>query len=241
MGPRSGPTSSSRRYTTDRQRLRGFAKITRDLTARRKVEELQRSERRMNEFLAMLAHELRNPLAPIQSALDVARAQADDGRSRTGHARSSSARRAPVTTGGRPPRRQPDHARQDNAETEAVDVKDAIAQVLESLHMPIQRGDSQSRSPCPRSRVLINADAARMAQVLSNIIGQRDQIHAGGGHISVDATRRTPSFPSASSMMESAWRPTSSRAYSTSSFRAITPRSSRRRTRGGPDDRQAAP
>src|SRR6476659_5360109 len=60
------------------QRLRGFAKITRDLTARRKTEELQRSERRMNEFLAMLAHELRNPLAPIQSALEVAERKPDD-------------------------------------------------------------------------------------------------------------------------------------------------------------------
>src|SRR5690349_5503375 len=58
--------------------LRGFAKITRDLTARRKVEELQRTERRMNEFLAMLAHELRNPLAPIQSALDVVERKPDD-------------------------------------------------------------------------------------------------------------------------------------------------------------------
>jgi len=59
-------------------RLLGFAKITRDLTARRKVEALQRVERQMNEFLAMLAHELRNPLSPIQSALDVAQIKPDD-------------------------------------------------------------------------------------------------------------------------------------------------------------------
>src|SRR6185503_9128280 len=62
----------------EKRALRGFAKITRDLTTRRKVEELQRSERQMNEFLAMLAHELRNPLAPIQSALDVATLRPDD-------------------------------------------------------------------------------------------------------------------------------------------------------------------
>jgi PAS domain S-box-containing protein len=51
--------------------LRGFAKITRDMSERRRLEELERSSRRMNEFLAMLAHELRNPLAPIRNAVTV--------------------------------------------------------------------------------------------------------------------------------------------------------------------------
>ena len=49
--------------------LIGFAKVTRDMTDRRRLEELERSSRRMNEFLAMLAHELRNPLAPIRNAV----------------------------------------------------------------------------------------------------------------------------------------------------------------------------
>jgi PAS domain S-box-containing protein len=55
--------------------LRGFAKVTRDMTERRRVETLERSERKMNEFLAMLGHELRNPLAPIRNALDLMRIQ----------------------------------------------------------------------------------------------------------------------------------------------------------------------
>ena len=49
--------------------LRGYAKITRDLTDQRRVEALEEAQRRTNEFLAMLAHELRNPLAPIANAL----------------------------------------------------------------------------------------------------------------------------------------------------------------------------
>jgi PAS domain S-box-containing protein len=53
------------------QKLLGFAKVTRDMTERRRLEELERSSRRMNEFLAMLAHELRNPLAPIRNAVTV--------------------------------------------------------------------------------------------------------------------------------------------------------------------------
>jgi PAS domain S-box-containing protein len=51
--------------------LRGFAKVTRDMSERRRLEELELSSRRMNEFLAMLAHELRNPLAPIRNAVTI--------------------------------------------------------------------------------------------------------------------------------------------------------------------------
>ncbi len=51
--------------------LIGFAKVTRDMTERRRFEELERSSQMMNEFLAMLAHELRNPLAPIRNAVTV--------------------------------------------------------------------------------------------------------------------------------------------------------------------------
>jgi PAS domain S-box-containing protein len=52
-------------------KLIGFAKVTRDMTERRRLEELERSSRRMSEFLAMLAHELRNPLAPIRNAVTI--------------------------------------------------------------------------------------------------------------------------------------------------------------------------
>ncbi len=47
----------------------GFAKVTRDMTDRKRIEALEQGERRMIEFLAMLSHELRNPLAPIRNAV----------------------------------------------------------------------------------------------------------------------------------------------------------------------------
>ena len=79
--------------------LFGFAKVTRDLTERRAAtealraayddlerrvkertaqltaanEELEEKDRQRNEFLAMLAHELRNPLAPVRNALQILR------------------------------------------------------------------------------------------------------------------------------------------------------------------------
>ncbi len=52
-------------------RHRGFAKVTRDLTERRRVTALEDEGRRITTFLAMLGHELRNPLAPISNAVAV--------------------------------------------------------------------------------------------------------------------------------------------------------------------------
>src|SRR5258705_4723969 len=53
--------------------LRGFASVTQDLTQRRRIEVLEETSRRTSEFLAMLAHELRNPLAPITNAVELMR------------------------------------------------------------------------------------------------------------------------------------------------------------------------
>jgi PAS domain S-box-containing protein len=49
--------------------LIGYANVIRDLTERKRAESLEQAERHTSEFLAMLAHELRNPLAPINNAL----------------------------------------------------------------------------------------------------------------------------------------------------------------------------
>jgi PAS domain S-box-containing protein len=65
-------------------RLVGFAKVTRDLTERNKAQEEQSARRAAeeanrikDEFLAMLGHELRNPLAPIVTALQLMQLRGD--------------------------------------------------------------------------------------------------------------------------------------------------------------------
>ncbi len=62
-------------------RVIGASKVARDITERKKIEEALRSaERRKDEFLAVLAHELRNPLAPLANGLQVIRlGQSDPG------------------------------------------------------------------------------------------------------------------------------------------------------------------
>src|SRR5262249_33001314 len=51
-------------------RIVGASKVARDITDRKRAEEaLREADRRKDEFIALLAHELRNPLAPLRNGL----------------------------------------------------------------------------------------------------------------------------------------------------------------------------
>ena len=68
-------------YDGDGQLL-GYVKVARDLSDRQRMEEaLRDADRRKDEFLAMLAHELRNPLAPIRNILQIMQLSSADGES----------------------------------------------------------------------------------------------------------------------------------------------------------------
>src|SRR5262245_11221457 len=69
--PCSTSPSRSRRSRTP-GKVFGASKIARDITERKRAEEsLREADRRKDEFLATLAHELRNPLAPIRNSLHI--------------------------------------------------------------------------------------------------------------------------------------------------------------------------
>ncbi len=59
--------------------LLGYSKVMRDLTSSKEAEEsLRQADRRKDEFLATLAHELRNPLAPLRNSLNILQITACD-------------------------------------------------------------------------------------------------------------------------------------------------------------------
>ncbi len=76
-----------------------FATVSQDVTERKRLEDnlrslaedLSEADRRKNEFLAMLAHELRNPLAPISNAARALRLGGRDGEARSVGVRNAGA------------------------------------------------------------------------------------------------------------------------------------------------------
>ena len=57
-------------YDAER-RHRGYVHVMQDLTQRKNAESLADTTRKTHEFIAMLAHELRNPLSPIRNAVEL--------------------------------------------------------------------------------------------------------------------------------------------------------------------------
>ena len=77
---RGVPVKNERGETT------AWAGINLDISRLKQVEdELREADRRKDEFLAMLAHELRNPLAPIRNSLHVLRLEPDRAQSERVH------------------------------------------------------------------------------------------------------------------------------------------------------------
>lgn len=74
-GSRFWAEISTTHLVHDDGRTRGYAQILRDLTERQRVEALETEGRRVAEFIAMLSHELRNPLAPIANAIALLKGQ----------------------------------------------------------------------------------------------------------------------------------------------------------------------
>ena len=160
----------------------------------RELERARDAERlaaaRKDEFLAMLAHELRNPLAPIRTALHVLDMDDHDPERR-------SALRA--TMG-----RQIDHMvrlvddlleasrlsrGRIRLHAQSVDLRDALRSAVELSGPLIDAGCYTLRVELPETPLPLHADPVRLAQVFANLLNNAAKYGRPGGHIAVHASR----------------------------------------------------
>jgi PAS domain S-box-containing protein len=143
-----------------------------DITERRRtMEALQEADRRKDEFLATLAHELRNPLAPIASGLHILRS-ADDNSDAAAAARTIMERQvrqmvrlvddlldvARITTGKIELRCEP------------LNLADAINDAIETSRPLMTSRGQRLSTDFPAEPIYVNADRTRLAQVFANLL-----------------------------------------------------------------------
>ncbi|MES2634499.1 MAG: PAS domain S-box protein [Pseudomonadota bacterium] len=166
--------------------LIGFGKVTRDMTEQRKLKDLEMSSRRMNEFLAMLAHELRNPLAPIRNSVSVMQLQPIESpvlqkcrdiidRQLTHMTRlvDDLLDIGRLTTGKIKLRLEP------------TSLADVVARSVETVRPLLEARRHTIMIDLPARPVYLNADGTRLAQVLQNLLVNSARYTTEGGRIEV--------------------------------------------------------
>jgi signal transduction histidine kinase/DNA-binding response OmpR family regulator len=156
--------------------------------SRRLVERLSQDDRRKDEFLATLAHELRNPLAPLRNSVQLLRLM-DKGNPGA----------APIHE---MMDRQVDHLVRlvdDLLEVsrisrgtfelrkERVQLAAVVRNAVDTSTPPIHAGGHQFTTTVPREPLWLDGDPVRLAQILSNLLNNAATYTDHGGRISLHA------------------------------------------------------
>jgi PAS domain S-box-containing protein len=166
----------------------GAVMVFRDVTEQRKVEQaLREASQRKDEFLAMLAHELRNPLAPIRNALEVLNLLG-------GKQQAEQQARATIE-------RQLDHLVRlvddlldvsritrglIQLQKELIDLSVIISRAIESSRPLIDARRHALELSLPDASLPIHADPVRLAQVFLNLLNNAAKYTPAGGRIGLE-------------------------------------------------------
>jgi PAS domain S-box-containing protein len=158
-----------------------------ELELRRRVDELGAADRHKNEFLAMLGHELRNPLAPIRNTLALLRARV------TPEVQDRALEVA---------ERQVEHLRrlvddlldvsrimQGKVEVrrERIELAAVVARAVETAQPLLDAGGHQLRVDLPAAPLWLEGDVVRLGQVLSNLLSNAAKYSEKAGPIDLEA------------------------------------------------------
>jgi signal transduction histidine kinase len=176
----------------DLQRLDLLARQAADLIERASAENaLKDAHRRKDEFLATLAHELRNPLAPIRNAVELLRImnppdpELRDARDIIERQVRQMTRLVDdlldvsrITSG------------KINLQRERVTLRTVLTDAVESSRPLIDASEHKLTVTLPPEPVYLEGDAIRLVQVFSNLLTNAAKYTDNGGHIWLTAERQ---------------------------------------------------
>ncbi|WP_172672157.1 hybrid sensor histidine kinase/response regulator [Variovorax paradoxus] len=177
----------------DSAKVTGILGVLQDSTAAKRMEQdlrrhalqLQEADHRKDEFLAVLAHELRNPLAPIGLAAQLLKRSSD-----TGTQRTADLIRSQVNQMSRLLEDLLDTSRiksgKLNMKKEVVEARATVDLALQNAG-PILTNRKHTTLVHVEDNLTLNADPVRMAQVLSNLLTNAAKYTPVNGCISVRA------------------------------------------------------
>ena len=158
---------------------------------RQHTAELSESDRRKNEFLALLAHELRNPLAPIRNALEIMRLKKQGNGTDVQAAADMMERHV-----GQMVRLVDDLldvSRISRGKIELrvgrVELASAVHHAVEAARSLYENMEHEVTVALPEQPVYLNADPTRLAQVIGNLLNNACKFTDQGGRISLTVER----------------------------------------------------
>jgi signal transduction histidine kinase len=174
-----------------REALRRQHELEVEIAQRKRAEEmLKEADRRKDEFLAMLAHELRNPLAPIRNAVHILQRRMPDDRSL----------RQPLEVIDRQARQLAglvddllDVSRithgQINLRKQTLELAEVVAQAVETSRPLLEARQHHFEIHLPGEPIFVEADPTRLAQVILNLLNNSAKYTEEGGHIRLTVER----------------------------------------------------
>ena len=186
--------ASRSRDTFDREEIEFLETISHYVTLAyerlRLIEQLREQDQRKDEFLATLAHELRNPLAPIRNGLELIRLS---GGNPATLERATMIMNRQVQQMVRLVDDLLDVARISRnrleLRKEQVELESIVRSAVETSRPMLDAAQNDLKVSLPNEPVLLDADPVRLAQVFSNLLNNAAKYSEPGGHISFVATQ----------------------------------------------------
>jgi PAS domain S-box-containing protein len=169
----------------------GASKVARDITERIEIEQaLREGERRKDEFLAILAHELRNPLAPLRNALAIFRS---DKASESIKAQAREMMERQINQMVRLVDDLMDVSRitRDKIalQKERITLEALLHNAVETSRPVIDSFGHYLKIDLPSDPVYIDGDMVRLSQVFANLLNNAAKYTRRGGKISVSGRK----------------------------------------------------